>query len=52
MRVIISRGDEMSGTYSMYDEKRNAFSVMLEKPYGNRPLGRPGLSCVIKIDLT
>jgi hypothetical protein len=33
-------------------KKRYAMSVMVEKPYGNRPLGRPGLSWVIKIDLT
>jgi hypothetical protein len=33
-------------------KKRNAFSVMVEKPYGNRPLGRPGFKWVITVDLT
>jgi hypothetical protein len=47
MRVIISRGDEMSGTYDMHDEKDKC-----SQRYGNRPLGRLGLSWVIKIDLT
>jgi hypothetical protein len=52
MRVIISRRDEISGTYGMYCKKRYAFNVMVEKPYGNRPLGRHGLNWVIKTDLT
>lgn len=41
----------MSGTYGMY-KKKNAFRVLVEKTYGNRPLGRPGLSWDIQIHLT
>jgi hypothetical protein len=32
-------------------KKRNLFSDMVEKPYGKRTLGIPGLSWVIEIDL-
>jgi hypothetical protein len=52
LRLPYQEGDEMSGIYGMYDKERNAFSDMGEKPYGKRTLGIPGLSWVIKIDLT
>jgi hypothetical protein len=34
-------------------EKRNAYGLLVGKPEGKRPLGRPGLRCVdnIRIDL-
>jgi hypothetical protein len=33
-------------------KKKNPSSDMVEKPYGKRTLGIPGLSWAIKIDLT
>jgi hypothetical protein len=35
------KGDEMSGACSTYGEKRNACRILLGKPEGKRPLGRP-----------
>jgi hypothetical protein len=32
---------EMSRTYSTYGERRGAYRVLVEKPEGRRPLGRP-----------
>jgi hypothetical protein len=31
----------MGGTYSMYEERRGAYRVLLVKPEGKKPLGRP-----------
>jgi hypothetical protein len=33
--------DEMGGACSTNGEKRNAYRILVRKPEGNRPLGRP-----------
>jgi hypothetical protein len=33
--------DEMGGECSTNGEKRNAYRILVGKPEGNRPLGRP-----------
>jgi hypothetical protein len=33
--------DEMGGPYSTNGEKRNAYRLLVGKPEGKRPLGRP-----------
>ena len=33
--------NEMGGACSMYGERRGAYRVLVIKPEGNRPLGRP-----------
>jgi hypothetical protein len=33
--------DEMDGAYSTNGEKRNTYRVLVGKPEGRRPLGRP-----------
>jgi hypothetical protein len=45
--------DEVSRVRSANDEKRNAYRVLVEKPEGKRPLGRPRRRWVgnIKMDL-
>jgi hypothetical protein len=45
--------DEMGRAYSTHDEKRCAWGVMVVKPEGNNPLGRPRSRRVknIKMDL-
>jgi hypothetical protein len=44
--------DEMGGTCSTKEEKKNAYKILLGKPEGKRPLGRPRSRWVdnIKID--
>jgi len=32
----------MGGTCSMHGEMRNAYEILVGKPEGKRPLGRPG----------
>jgi hypothetical protein len=34
--------DEMGGLYSTNGEKRNSYTLLVEKPEGKRPLERPG----------
>jgi hypothetical protein len=34
--------DEMGGACSTNGEKRKAYRILVEKPEGKRPLGRPG----------
>jgi hypothetical protein len=34
-------GDEMGGACSMNGEKRNSYKLLIGKPEGRRPLGRP-----------
>jgi hypothetical protein len=43
----------MSGACSTYGERRGVYKVMVEKPEGKRPLGRPRLRWEdnIKMDL-
>jgi hypothetical protein len=43
MRSWMINSRMMSGEYSMHrkGKKRNTCKVLLEKPEGNRPLGRP-----------
>jgi hypothetical protein len=45
--------DEMARTCSMNGEKINAYMILVGKPEGKRPLGRPRRRSVdnIKIDL-
>jgi hypothetical protein len=42
----------MGGAYSMNGEKKNAYRILIGKPEGKRPLGRPRLKLVdnIKMD--
>jgi hypothetical protein len=49
--VLRSRKDEMGGSCSTNGEKRNAYRLLVGKPEGKRPLGRPRRRWVIKIDL-
>jgi hypothetical protein len=43
----------MGKAYSLHGEKRSSFRVLVGKPEGKRPLGRPAcrLENVIKMDL-
>ena len=34
--------NEMSGACGMYGERRSAYRILVDKPEGKRPLGRPG----------
>jgi hypothetical protein len=45
--------DEMRKIYSTNEEKRKAYRILVGKPEGKRPLGRPRRKCVnnIKMDL-
>jgi hypothetical protein len=45
--------DEMDRACNTMGEKRNAYRILVRKPEGKRPLGRPGRRWVdnIKIDL-
>jgi hypothetical protein len=45
--------DEMGRTCSTNGEKRNAYGILVGKPKGKRPLGRPRCKWVdnIKMDL-
>jgi hypothetical protein len=53
IRMIKSRGMRWAGHAARMGEKRNAYRILVEKPEGKRPLGRPRRSWVdnIKIDL-
>jgi hypothetical protein len=52
-KYYLSKEDEMGRTCSMNGEKRNACRILVGKPQGKRPLGRPRCRGVdnIKIDL-
>jgi hypothetical protein len=41
IRMIQSKEDEMGRPYSTYAPKKNAYRILVGKPEGNRPLGRP-----------
>jgi hypothetical protein len=41
IRVIKSRRMRLAGHVVLMEEKRVAYSVLVGKPEGNRPLGRP-----------
>jgi hypothetical protein len=51
--MIKSRRMRWAGHVARMGEKRNAYRILLGKPEGKRPLGRPRRRCVdnIKIDL-
>jgi hypothetical protein len=53
IRIIKSRRMRWAGHVTGMGEKRNAFRLLVGKPEGKRPLGRPRRSWVdnIKIDL-
>jgi hypothetical protein len=41
IRIIKSRRMRWAGHVARMGEKRNAYRILVEKPEGNRPLGRP-----------
>jgi hypothetical protein len=49
----LTEEDEMGGPCSTYGEKRNAYRLLVGKPEGKRPLGRPRRTWVdnIRMDL-
>jgi hypothetical protein len=51
--MLMSRGMRWAGHVERTGEKRNAYRILVGKPEGNRPLGRPRRRWVnnIKIDL-
>jgi hypothetical protein len=53
IKTTKSRRGEMDGACSTNGKKRNSYRLLVEKPEGNRPLGRPKHGSVdnIKIDL-
>jgi hypothetical protein len=53
IRMIKSRRVIWAGRVARIREKRNAYRIIVEKPEGKRPLGRPRRRWVnnIKIDL-
>jgi hypothetical protein len=53
IRIIKSRRMRWSGHVARMGEKRNAYRVLVGKPEGKRPLGRPRCRCVdnIRMDL-
>jgi hypothetical protein len=54
MRMITSRRMRWAGHVARMGAKKNAYRILVGKPEGNRPLGRPRRRWVdnIKIDLT
>jgi hypothetical protein len=42
IRIIKSRRMRWAGHVARMGEKRNAYRILVGKPEGNRPLGRPG----------
>jgi hypothetical protein len=52
-RIIKSRRMTMAGHVTRMGEKRNAYRLLVGKPEGKRPLGRPRRSWVdnIRMDL-
>jgi hypothetical protein len=53
IRIIKSRRKRWAGHVARMGEKRNAYRILVGKPEGERPLGRPRRMCVdnIKMDL-
>jgi hypothetical protein len=45
--------DEVGGTFSMNGEKRNVYRLLVGRPEGKRPLGRPRCRWIdnLKMDL-
>jgi hypothetical protein len=41
IRIIKSRWKRWAGHVARMGEKRNVYSLLVRKPEGNRPLGRP-----------
>jgi hypothetical protein len=53
LRIVVVKEDEMGRACSTNGEKMNAYRILVVKPEGKRPQGRPRLRWVdsIKIDL-
>jgi hypothetical protein len=53
IRIIKVEDDEPGGSCSTYGEKRNSYRLLVGKPEGKRPLGRPRRRWVdnVRIDL-
>jgi hypothetical protein len=53
IRIITSRRMRWAGHVARMVENRNAYRLLMGKPEGNRPLGRPRRRCIntIKMDL-
>jgi hypothetical protein len=53
IRIIKSRGIRWAGHVARMGEKRNVYKLLLGKPEGKRPLGRPRRRWIdnIKMDL-
>jgi hypothetical protein len=54
IRIIKSRRMRWAGHVALMGEKRNVYRLLVEKPEGKRPLGRPRSRCIdnIKMDLS
>jgi hypothetical protein len=52
IRMIKSRRIRWAGHVARIGEKRNAYRILMGKPEGKKPLGRPRSWCVdVKMDL-
>jgi hypothetical protein len=53
IKITKLRGGEMGGACSTNGEKRNTYRLLMGKPEGKRPLGRPRRRCVdnIRVDV-
>jgi hypothetical protein len=49
IRIIKSRRMRLAGHVARIGEKRNAYKLLVGKPEGKRPLGRPRRRCVDNI---
>jgi hypothetical protein len=41
INAAISKRDEIGGAYTTCGKKRNSYGILLEKPEGRKPVGRP-----------
>jgi hypothetical protein len=51
IRIIKSRGMRWAGHVARMGENRNAYRLLVGKPEGKRPLGRPRRRCVDNIGM-
>jgi hypothetical protein len=51
MRIIKSRRMRWAGRVARMGEKRNAYTILMGKPEGKRPPGRPRFRCVDNIKI-